>query len=271
VKNPDAAIVLPQSFQLSVYNKYAVDAQQACVRALFHHARATAYVVGEYQIQLLDNPKLIILPSPWTLSESGWKALLTKVREGATLLVSGRFDADEHFHATRRHSEAGIEYSPGLLSTRENLVRWPEGQALLSYGGDKCTFLERGFLASGETFVEKVVGKGVILYFSLPLELNDNLKAIGEIYSMALAKAGVTPAYATDLQDPGILICPTAAERSTLYVLTSESSSLNTVTFKDAACGKLFRGKLAPGRAALLLVGKDGQLLAKYNWDATTY
>jgi hypothetical protein len=263
---PEVAIVLPQSLQLSVFNDYALQAQQQCVRALFHYARASAYVVGEYQTQLLGNPKLIILPSPWIFTQQAWEAILEKVGSGAVLLVSGRFDADEHFHATRRQKEAGLAYEPDLLATRENLVEWPGGRAFLSYPGDKCTYLERGFLPDGRTFAEVKRGQGKILYFSLPIELSDNTKAIGEIYRMALAKAQVAPSYTTDVEDPGILISPTDVGNATLYVLTSESSVPQTVSFKDSASGKSLAGKLGPGRAALLLVGKSGEVLADYNW-----
>lgn len=264
---PEVAIVLPQSLQLSAFNGYAIEAQQQCVRALYHYARASAYVAGEYQIHLLGDPKLIILPSPWVLTQQGWEGILAKVRSGAVLLVSGRFDADEHFHATQRQKEAGLDYDPGLLATRDALVEWPGGRAFLSYAGAKCTFLERGFLPDGRTFAESKVGQGRILYVSLPIELNDNLKAIGDIYRMALAQAGVTPAYSTSIEDPGILISPTDVGKATLYVLTSESSSPQTVSFKDGASGKNLAGRLGPGRAALILVGKSGELLADYNWN----
>jgi len=264
-KRPEVAIVLPQSLQLSVFNPAALEAQQKCVRALYHYARASAYVVGEYQIELLGNPKLIILPSPWVLNQKAWDAILAKVREGATLLVSGRFDADEHFHPTPRPAEAGLDYQPGLLATRENLVQWPGGQAWLSYSGEKTTFMERAFLATGQTFAEKALGKGRLLFFALPLELNDNLKAIGDIYRFALNQAKTSPVYTTEVQDAGLLICPTQLEEATLYVLTSESSSAEPIAFRDAASGKSFVVKLDPGRAALLLVSRKGEALAEYN------
>jgi hypothetical protein len=264
-KRPEVAIVLPQSLQLSVFNPAALEAQQKCVRALYHYARASAYVVGEYQIELLGNPKLIILPSPWVLNQKAWDAILAKVREGATLLVSGRFDADEHFRPTPRPAEAGLDYQPGLLATRENLVQWPGGQAWLSYSGEKTTFMERAFLATGQAFAEKPLGKGRFLFFALPLELNDNLKAIGDIYRSALNQAKTSPAYTTEVQDPGLLICPTQLEEATLYVLTSESSSAEPIAFRDAASGKSFVVKLDPGRAALLLVSRKGEALAEYN------
>jgi hypothetical protein len=108
----DVAIVLPQSLQLSVLGHYGVEAQQRCVRALYHEARASADVVGEYQVERLGNPRLILLPSPWVLGERAWDALLERVRGGATLLVTGRFDADEHFRPTGRPRAIGLDYVP---------------------------------------------------------------------------------------------------------------------------------------------------------------
>jgi hypothetical protein len=263
-RRPEVAIVLPQSLQLSVFNRYALEAQQKCVRALYHQARASAYVTGEYQIELLGNPKLIILPSPWVLNQKAWETILDKVRAGATLLLSGRFDADEHFHAQPRQEALGLDYRPGLLDSRENLVHWAGGDSRLTYSGDKCTYLERGFLDSGAAFAEKQVGRGRVIYFALPIELNDDLRAIGEVYRYALNQAKVRPSYTTEVQDPGILICPTQLEAATLYVLTSESSSAQRVSFRDLVSGKDFEVKLEPGRAALLLVRPSGDLAARY-------
>ena len=79
--------------------------------------------------------------------------------------------------------------------------------------------------------------------------------------------AGVASTYSTGLQDPGILICATRFPHATLYVLTSESGR-QEVAFRDLTSGKQFSGPLAPGRAALLLIGEAGDLLAAYNWKA---
>lgn len=269
LKLPEVAIVLPQSLQLSVFNSVALEAQQNCVRALYSYARASAYAVGEYQIEGLGNPKLILLPSPWALNERAWQAILARVREGATLLVTGSFDDDEHFHPTIRATELGLDLHPGLLTTREDLIAWPGGEARLSFSGEKTTFLERTFLPNDQTFVAKSAGKGKILLVPLPLELNDNLKAVGDVYRYALKVAGVREAYTTPLNDPGMTICPTQFGRATLYVLTSESSA-SDISFRDARSGKIFSGRLAPGRAALVLVSDQGELLATYNGSGLT-
>ncbi len=267
LKLPEVAIVLPQSLQLSVYNSTALEAQQNCVRALYHYARASAYVVGEDQTQALGNPKLILLPSPWTLNEQAWQAILAKVREGATLLVTGSFDNDEHFHPTARASQLGLDLHSGLLTTRENPLTWPGGGDALSFSGEKTTFLERNLLPNSQSILEKPLGKGRIIFVSFPVELNDNLQAVGDLYRYALQVADVREAYSTQSNDPGMLICPTQFDHARLYVLTSESSA-SELSFRDTRSGKVLAGKLEPGRAALLLVSDQGELLASYNWLA---
>jgi hypothetical protein len=261
----DVALVLPQSLQLSVFADYALEAQQKCVRALYHYARASAYAVGEHQIELLGDPKVILLPAPWVLSQGAWDAVLGKVRRGATLLVTGRFDLDEHFRPTDRLKAVGLDYAVRVLATRENPVRWPGGGGIATFSGNKTTFLEAAALPAGATFAGRPVGRGRILFFTLPLELGDDLRLLGDVYRWALEQARVTPLYRTPLDDPGILICPTALETGTLYVLTSESSSRRAVVFTDVASGKELQVVLDPGRAALRLVTRTGQVVASYD------
>jgi hypothetical protein len=38
------------------------------------------------------------------------------------------------------------------------------------------------------------------------------------------------------------------------------------MSFRDTRSGKVLAGRLEPGRAALLLVSDQGELLASYNW-----
>ena len=262
---PEIAVVLPQSLQLSVYNNAALDIQQQCIRALYQYARLDAYAVGEYQTELLGNPKLIILPSPFALDEPAWQAILAKVRDGATLLVTGRFDEDAHFHATGRERQIALDYTVGPLLAREEILRWPAGESHLTFSGDRTTNFDRAFLPISATWAEKPFGKGHILFTPLPIELNDNLQVIGDVYRYAAKFAGASAAYSTDLPDPGILICPTRFPHATLYVLTSESAEPANVSFRDGASGKQLSVALDAGHAAMLVVGEDGAVRASYN------
>lgn len=266
IVQPQVAIVLPQSLQLSIFNGLAIEAQQKCVRALYHYARSEAYGIGEYQIDLLGNPKLIIVPSPFVLTTEAWDSILARVQAGSTLLISGPFDDDVHFHPSGRQNNVGIHYTHDLLAHRENILKWPEGQARLTYGGDKTTFLNRAVPLEGSDWIERPVGKGRLLFAALPLELNDNLEAIGSTYRYALKMAGVASTYSTTVDDPGILICPTRFPHATLYVLTSESDQRRDISFRDGKSGKQFSGSLDPGRAALLMVSDEGSVISSYNW-----
>jgi hypothetical protein len=264
----DVAIVLPQTLQLSAFNGYGLEAQRKCVRALHYNARSRAEIVGEYQLDRLGSPKLILLPSPWVLSQPAWEQLLAKVRAGATLLVTGPFDLDEHFHPTDRHRSAGLDYERGILATRENAVAWPGGRGHAIFSGDKCNYIEQARLAAGRTFARRTLGKGQILFFTLPLELNDDIELLGSVYNFALREASVAPLYRTTLADTGVLVLPTPLDKATLYLLLSESSAKETVRFTDAASGKALAVDLPAGRAALLLVTHAAEIVARY--DPTT-
>ena len=263
---PDIALVLPQSLQLSTYGSWGIGVEQNAVRTLFHHARATAFATGEYQLSAMPPAKLIILPAPWIIHQQAWDTLMSKVRTGATLLVSGRIDADEHWKPVpERTSGWGVGYFPSAMMSRWVQVNWPGDSAMLSYSGDRTTYAERGVLEGGRSFLEIPVGKGRILYFAVPLELADQLDAVGRVYRYAMKRAGVNSPYETSCVDPGILISPTVLPDATLYVLTSESAETVPIEFRDRKSSTEIHVTLAPGRAALLLAGRDGRILAKYN------
>jgi hypothetical protein len=260
----EVALVLPQSLQLSVLNRYAQEAQQRSVRALYHGARSSAYAVGEYQLGLLGQPKLILLPSPFVLSEAAWQALLEKVRAGAVLAATGTLGLDEHFRAVDRLGPLGIPSRTTFLASRETRVAWDGVDTRLSFPGDKVQFLERAELDGERALVRQPLGRGQILYCPWPLELNENTEAVASFYRLALTAAGQRPEYTTDEDDPGILIAPTRFERATLYVLSSESAEARTVSFGDGPSATRWRVSLAPGRAALGLIATDGRLVAHY-------
>jgi hypothetical protein len=262
---PDIAIVLPQSFQLSVSNALAIEAQQSAVRALYNYARGEAYAVGEYQIASLGSPKLIILPSSFALVDEAWQAIIARVQAGAVLLVTGPFAGDAHFHPTERQDQVGLPYLDVPLTLRSNAFTWPGGEEEFIFAGNKTTVLSRAQMPGDHDWVERPLGKGRILFATLPIELNQNLQGVGDIYRYAMKAANISPAYTTTMTDSGMLICPTRLPNATLYVLTSETNQ-KAVSFHDVRSGKNFSGQLENGRAALLLISNEGKLISSYNW-----
>ena len=157
---PEIAIILPQSLQLSVFNALAIEAQQNAVRALYYYARGEAYAVGEYQIASLGSPKLIILPSPFALTEDAWQAMSTRVKAGAVLLATGPF-------GWRRALPSNGQAGPGraCLCRRptyiaSNAFKWPGGEAEFTFAGNKTTCPEPRTNAGESGLGGRASGKG---------------------------------------------------------------------------------------------------------------
>jgi hypothetical protein len=262
---PQVAIILPQSLQLSVLNPQALQAQKTAVRVLYQYDHAEAYAVGSYQTDVLGSPKLILLPSAYGLNAKAWSDIEARVRAGAVLLISGPFSEDPHLHATDRAHSIGLDATIEPLQLRNDIFHFPGGALPLEYPGLETTMLDRAALPGGNDWAEVSLGAGKVLFAAYPLELNTNLDSVAAVYAYALKLAQVQPVYTTAEKNPGILICPTLLPQATLYVLTSETAT-TTVSFTDARSGASFTGTLGAGRAALLLVGEKGNLLASYNW-----
>jgi len=262
---PEVAIVLPQSLQLSTHNSQALQAQQTAVRVLFQQNRIEAYAVGEYQIDTLGKPKLILLPSAYGMSDAAWAGIEARVRAGAVLLISGPFGADQHMHPTQRMEQMGIHGALAPLQLRDEVLHSPVGDLPLRYEGSSTTILDRVQLSGGSDFAELPLGEGKVLFSAFPLELNSDMVTIGKVYDYALKLAGVDPTYTTTVSNPGLLICPTKLPHATMYVLTSETED-SAVAFTDRRSRKLFSGTLAAGRAAILLIDENGELVTSYGW-----
>jgi hypothetical protein len=264
---PEIAIILPQSEQLGVDTRYATEASQKALSALYSRNRASAYFVGEYQLQRLGSPKLIIVPSPNVFDAQAWETLAAKVREGATLLVSGDFARDAHTHRNGAEKILGLSYAPAQLGERSQRLTGWQGEALeLHYSAEKGATLSRAVLDGGTNWTEQALGKGRVLFSALPLELSDNLETVGAVYGAAIQTAGVRPVYTTEERDTNVLIVPAQLPHATLYVIVSESMA-QTVGLTDARSGKSFHVKLEAGRAAMAVIGEDGRVLASYNWN----
>ena len=82
---PPIAIITSQAAQYSVLADFQLEAQRRAVRALAYSDHLTAYVVAENQIEKLGSPRLAILPSPQSLGDSAWNALLKYVEAGGNL------------------------------------------------------------------------------------------------------------------------------------------------------------------------------------------
>jgi len=270
-KNPELpaiAIVTSQAAQYSAVGNMQLDAQKTAIRALAYDAHLTAYVVAENQIAKLGTPKLAILPSPQSLNEATWQALLQYVSAGGTLLVTGPVGRDEHWHSVDRTTSLKLNAQTGPLWYHSATLRIGSATIPMVYSQDRQFWAEALTMENGETFAELSYGKGRIYWAAFPVELADGTEATAEVYRYVTQRLGLSPAF--DMQSPlpnGVLIYPTVLDDAALYVCTSENAAPAQITLRDKLTGAQLNFVLAPERAAIAMISKDKRaVVAKYGF-----
>jgi hypothetical protein len=267
-RQPSVAIVTSQAAQFSVLADLQLEAQQNVVRALAYDLHATPYVIAENQITKLGVPQLAILPSPQSLNENTWQALLSYVKGGGNLLITGPVSRDEHWQFRDRPHDLGLSAQIEPQSYRSAEIRLPGKTVPLSFDQQKQFSLEALHFSDGLTWKEISTGKGKVFWSSYSAELAEGLDAANSIYAYLFATLKIKPAF--DLQAPlpsAVLISTTELQDSVLYILESENEEDAAVDLRDTITGVRLTLKLPAQHAALVLIGKQGKnVIAKYGF-----
>jgi hypothetical protein len=265
-KQPDVAVVTSQAAQFSVIGGLQLEAQQNAVRALGYDLHQPCYVIAESQIDKLGSPKLVILPSAQALRESTWQALLTYVKNGGNLLVTGPVSRDEHWHLVDRLTPLSIKgaSAPLTFQTWEIAVTsksWRTSTPV-SFDQQKQQLLEFLKFDDGNDEANLSLGKGHLWWCAYPAELAENLQAAALLYGGVLQLT--TPRYEVR---PGTLIYPTELQDAILYIFESEFSKDQDINFHDDVTGVEVKFHLPAQHAALALINKHTrQIVAKYGF-----
>src|SRR5262249_15954027 len=132
-------MLIPHSHMFSPRN-FATEATRKCVRAMFYHCRVPLRAVSEYALAEIDpTAKLIIVPAPSVLTQKCWEALVAHAARGVTVVISGVFDADEHWLPVASRYASIFDRAAGtepvsesesiLIGTTNHLVRY-EGEKM---------------------------------------------------------------------------------------------------------------------------------------------
>lgn len=265
---PSVAIITSQAAQYSVLSYLQLEAQRNSVRALAYGLHIAPYVIAENQIAKLGTPQLAILPSPQSLNENTWQALLAYAKAGGNLLITGPVSRDEHWQFRDRAQDLGLNARTEPQSYRGAEIRLPGKTVPLSYDQQMQSSLEALRFNDGSTWKEAAVGKGKIFWASYPAELAEGLDSVAAVYSYVLSALKIKPMY--DLLSPlppSVLVYSTELQDSVLYILESESADDVSIDLHDARIGARLTLKLPAQHAALALIGKqEKSVLARYGF-----
>lgn len=265
---PPIAIITSQAAQFSVMADFQLEAQRKAVRALMYDDHLPAYGIAENQIARLGTPRLAILPSPQSLSETVWQALLKYVNDGGNLLITGPVELDEHWHPGSRSVEVKIAARSEPLTAHNASVQIGDRKIPLTFGQPAQFGLDMLQFEDGSTYKETAVGKGRIFWAAFPVELAEGTQSAADLYASVAARAGIEPAF--DLQTPllpGVLVYPTVLEDSVLYVMVSDAAQEASVDLRDKLTGARLMLRLPAQHAAIAVIGKrEKGVIAKYGF-----
>jgi len=264
-KPEDVVMVIPHSQMFSTRN-FATEATQRCVRAMYYHCNVMMSAVSEYSVGRLKNvPKLVVVPSPRTISQKAWDALLRLADSGATILISGIIDTDDHWIDRSRSKEFGVDVTSKPVA-EEEFLEIDGTEYALSYRGNKIQQIEKVVVANKrvpETMVHPR-HKGRILWSPLPVEVSETVEPTVALYQYALREAKVNPLYSLKGNDPSILILSHILEETILYTFVSETDRDTAVHVTDRESGAVFAVSVPAQRSVLMFVNrKDGKILGK--------
>jgi hypothetical protein len=267
-KQPSVAIVTSQAAQFSILGYLQVEAQHQAVRALAYGLHIAPFIIAENQIAKLGTPQLVILPSPQSLNENTWQALLAYVRAGGNLLLTGPVSRDEHWQLRDRVQDLGLNARTEPQSYRGAEIHLPGKSVVLSYDQQKQFALEALRFDDGSTWKELSSGKGKIFWAAYSAELAEGLDAAAAVYGYVLGALKIKPSF--DLLSPlppSVLAYSTELQDSVLYILESESAEDVTIDLRDSLTGARLSLKLPAQHAALALIGKQEKaVIARYGF-----
>lgn len=238
---------------------------RACVRVMSRYLGIPMRTAGEYALDDLGTPSLIILPSPRVLSQPAWETMLRSVEAGSALLVTGPINFDEYQRPVDRLGSFGIEAkTQPVVSDEEAIILGTEYH--VSFGGEKTSHVRKAvLLGRGGSIRTEQIGSGKLIYCTLPVELADNDEPMIALYRFALKQAILQPPFTTELLEPGVFVRPVFFRDAILYSFVSETSPDKELTFTDNATCTAFTASIPAQGAAMLLVSRqDGTVLARY-------
>jgi len=265
---PSVAVVTSQAAQFSVLADLQLEAQQKAVRALAYELHITPCVIAENQIAKLGTPQLVIFPSPQSLNETTWQALLAYVKGGGNLLITGPVSRTEHWQFRDRPHDLGLTTQIEPQSYRGTEIRLPGKTLPLSFDQQKQFSLEALRFIDGATWKEIPLGKGKIFWSSYSAELAEGLESAASVYSYVLAALKIKPAFELESPIPsGVLISATELQDSVLYILESENAGDAAIDLRDAATGTRLTLELPARHAVLALIGRQEKaVIDKYGF-----
>lgn len=258
-------ILTSQAEQFSVLSEMATEAQQRAVRVMSYRCRIAVRVVSENHVKDIAGSQLTVLPSAQMLRDATWRELLSYVKNGGNLLITGPIGRDAHWQLRKRLREVGIQAKSSNLLYRSSSIQIGTKTAEADFSTAVQGSLETITLANGKSYIERNYGKGRIFVVDAPVELAESPAATDIVYRYVFSQLGIKPSFEDPGLSPSVLVRPVIFKNAVLYLFSSESSSDQTIDMRDDVSGGYIKLQLPALRTKMVLLSrKTGKAIAMY-------
>lgn len=260
----DVAVVF--SFSNSYSNRtWANIATRKCARVLTFNMKKGFLGFGDYDLDKIGNPKLIIFPSPRAIPDETWEALMKKAEEGSTVLITGPVNYDGHWALADRSHDTGLHARLKSVSREETVIL--EGKSLRAvFDGQLIGWVDKEITGDTEATLYTVEkGRGKLLWCPLPVEMNREDDAVVELYKAACTEAGIRDEleFASDCMH-GVFVKKLGTDIGSVYIVISEDGRDRRVEFTDRSNGAHLNFLLPAGRSIMVAADASGRLTDSY-------
>jgi hypothetical protein len=244
---PRVVLVLPHGDHFSPRGLQARGTRRA-VRILCEQMAVSVQVVSEYRTsEDLGSPRAILLPACRGISDRAWQDIQAAVANGAELLCSGWFEADDAGQAAVRIGALDAGAKPRALASVE-----PTSGGDLRYD---AAITQSVYAARRLRAMRRFrVGKGRVVHSAVPIEWSQPSPAQRSLYDMVFAGFGSSITSAA-----GVLVRTIQFKQATLLVVVNERSRAAEIPLPKAFEPRLL--VVPAGRTRMFLFDREHQLL----------
>lgn len=263
----EVAVVFPYSNDFS-NRKFAFDATTKLTRVLAYQMNVPFRAMGEYHLEALEEqtPKLLIVPSAHNFSKEAAGKIFHYVKKtGATLLWTGPLGVDEYWNHSQKLTEQLGDYQLSNVVREEMLtidgIHYP-----VSFGDRRIGEVNKETVKKDTSLIEMAIGKGMLLWSPLPVELNERRDVLIALYQKAIEGASVEAEieWLEGGELPGVYGRKLTFQDGYLYIFVSEYAVDSHVKIKDTATGQVYQFMLEKERSVLFATDKQGNIKASY-------
>ncbi len=217
----DVLMVIPHS-QMFTPRSFATEITRKCVRALYYYFRTPVRAVSEYTVNdSVADAKMIVVPSPRILTQQCWDWLLQRAEQGATVVVSGVIDEDDHMLPVERSRRFGWSVGKAPVAESESIMIGTRN-VTVRFESEKMQRVEKAVAGVARVHVAQH-GKGKFVWSPVPIEIGEGIDPTVAFYRHALTLARVSPTFRVVPDNAGVLVVPSIFEKHVIYTFASET------------------------------------------------